>query len=238
MLGVFLSNISNFKNKKLIIFDLDGTLIDSASDLALAVNDMLRILNRSCFEEKIIDSWVGNGAKMLVSRALSGSVNVDENLDKELFDKALTIFLDSYKNNLCVKTHLYPNVFETLESLKKMGFTFAICTNKPYDFVEPILKILKINDMFEIVLGGDSLDKKKPDPAPLLHIMEKLNYTLADSIMVGDSKNDILSANSAGIDSIGVSYGYNYGEDISLYNPSVVVDDFKDITKFFGNGDG
>ena len=221
-----------FSNKKVILFDLDGTLIDSAPDLAVAVNHMLRTLNRATFSEDIIRFWVGNGAQVLVKRALSGQSEIDENLDPILFEKALEIFLTFYAQNLAVTTVTYPNVPTTLHTLKEAGYRLAIVTNKPFDFVAPILKGLNLDGLFELHLGGDSLPQKKPDPAPLLYVCDKLGVTVDRCVMVGDSKNDILAANTAKMQSIGVSYGYNYGEDISVYNPNVVVNNFGDILKF------
>ncbi len=221
-----------FNKKKVILFDLDGTLIDSAPDLAVAVNHMLEALNRETFSQDIIRYWVGNGAQVLVKRALSGQSEIDANLDSVLFEKALDIFLTFYAQNLAVTTEPYPNVPATLKSLKEAGYRLAIVTNKPFDFVAPILKGLNLDGLFELHLGGDSLPQKKPDPAPLLHACKQLDVTVEQCVMVGDSKNDILAANAAKMQSIGVSYGYNYGEDIGSYSPDVVVDDFADILKF------
>ena len=215
--------------KLTILFDLDGTLIDSAPDLARSVNYMLRSINHNEFSEEIIDSWVGNGAQTLVKRALSGSKTVDENIDNDLFEKSLSIFLEYYKNNLCVKTTPYPNVKTTLETLKNNGYKLAIITNKPFDFIEPILKQLELDNLFELSIGGDSLSEKKPSPLPLQHMCEKFNIKPRNTLMIGDSKNDILAAKAAHIQSVAVSYGYNYGEDIRVYNPDDIVDDFADI---------
>ena len=220
-----------FENKKLLIFDLDGTLINSALDLALAVNYMLETLEREIFSEDIIHGWVGNGALTLVKRALSGSRTVDENLDEAYVQKALKIFLDYYEKNLCNATVPYPHVLSTLKTLKEK-YTLAIVTNKPFAFVSPILKGLEMDGLFELILGGDSLSEKKPHPMPLLHVCEKLDISVADAVMVGDSKNDILAANACGMDSVGVTYGYNYGEDIGVHKPSVVIDNFKDLLEY------
>ena len=218
-----------FTNKELIIFDLDGTLIDSVPDLAVAVNHMLTTLDRETFDEESIRYWVGNGAQILVKRALSGSNEIDETLDEALFEKALTVFLDFYGQHLCKTTKTYAHVPTTLHALKSEGYRLAIVTNKPFAFVTPILEGLHLDDLFELILGGDSLEKKKPDPLPLLHVCETLDIPVEKSVMVGDSKNDILAANTAGMQSIGVTYGYNYGENIDTYEPSLVVDDFADI---------
>ncbi len=218
-----------FINKKVIIFDLDGTLIDSSPDLALAINYMLKSLERETFTTDTIHYWVGNGAEMLVKRALSGQREIDENLDSTLVTQALKIFLDFYGKNLSIKTVTYPNVLKTLQQLKEYGYRLAIVTNKPVDFVKPILKALSLEELFELYLGGNSLQERKPHPMPLLHVCETFNVTVEECVMVGDSKNDILSAHACNMQSIGVSYGYNYGESINIYNPNVVFDDFADI---------
>lgn len=221
-----------FKDKKVILFDLDGTLVDSAPDLALAVNHMLTSLERETFSKELIRSWVGNGAQTLVRRGLSGSSEIDENIDPELFEKALDIFLDFYSQNLCVDTVTYPNVVSTLKDLKEKEFRLALVTNKPFDFIQPLLEGLELTDLFEVCLGGDSLSKRKPDPLPLLHVCTHLNVSASECVMVGDSKNDILAANAANMHSIGVTYGYNYGEPIGQYQPDRVVDDLSQILLF------
>ena len=218
-----------FIEKELILFDLDGTLIDSAPDLARSVNYMLRSINHNEFSEEVIDSWVGNGAQTLVKRALSGSKTIDENIDNNLFDKSLSVFLEYYKNNLCVKTTPYPNVKTTLETLKNNGYKLAIITNKPFDFIEPILKQLELDSFFELSIGGDSLPEKKPSSLPLQYMCEKFKIKPRNTLMIGDSKNDILAAKAANIQSIAVSYGYNYGEDIRVYEPDLTVGNFADI---------
>lgn len=213
-------------NKKLIIFDLDGTLIDSVPDLALAINNMLKALNFNTFEEKTIRNWIGNGAKTLVERALNHTL---QNVDEKTLQKALDIFLQEYEKNLTSKTILFKGVKKTLQKLKDQGYTLAILTNKPHRFVSPILKKFEILELFSIIIGADSLPTKKPNPEPILYICKKLNFKLTNTLMVGDSKNDILCANNAGVASIAVNYGYNYDENISDYNPSIVIDDFTEI---------
>lgn len=221
--------ILTFKNKKLLIFDLDGTLINSAFDLAIAVNYMLETLDRNIFSEDIIHGWVGNGALTLVKRALSGDRTVNDSLDEAYVEHALKIFLDYYEQNLCNATVPYPHVLTTLKSLQDKGYTLTIVTNKPFAFVEPILKGLGLDGLFTFILGGDSLSKKKPDPMPLLHVCETLKVDVKACVMVGDSKNDILAANACAMQSVGVTYGYNYGEDIGVYKPDIIIDDFAEL---------
>ena len=220
-----------FENKKLLIFDLDGTLINSALDLAHAVNHMLESLEKETFSDDIIHGWVGNGALTLVKRALSGDRTVDDKLDEDFVQKSLKIFLDYYEKNLCNATVPYPHVITTLEQLKEK-YTLAIVTNKPYAFVSPILKGLGMDALFSLILGGDSLQEKKPHPLPLLHVCEVLGVPTEEAVMVGDSKNDILAANACNMDSVGVTYGYNYGEDIAVHKPTVIIDDFAKLTTY------
>lgn len=218
-----------FENKKLLIFDLDGTLINSALDLAIAVNYMLEQIDKEVYSEEVIHGWVGNGALTLVKRALSGNRTVNRNLDNTLVEKALDIFLKYYEKNLCNATVPYSNVTTTLQTLKKKGYTLAIVTNKPFAFVEPILKSLEMDGLFKLILGGDSLSKKKPHPMPLLYVCEKIGVSIENSVMVGDSKNDILAANACAMHSVGVTYGYNYGEHIAVHKPSLIIDDFSEL---------
>jgi phosphoglycolate phosphatase len=218
-----------FSNKKVILFDLDGTLVDSAPDLARALNHMLERLGREPFEAETVRTWVGNGAQTLVRRGLSGSSIVDEGIDAAEVAQGLEIFLDYYAGNLCVATAAYPGVPETLRSLKARGYRLVLVTNKPYAFIQPLLEGLGMADLFEFCLGGDSLKRRKPDPLPLLHASERLEVCVSECVMVGDSKNDIVAAKSSGMQSIGVSYGYNYGEAIDDYGPDRVVGEFKEL---------
>jgi phosphoglycolate phosphatase len=220
-----------FTNKKLLLFDLDGTLLDSVPDLAFSINEMLKKLGKSTFSIDIIRTWVGNGAETLVNRALSGNVIIDTKLNLHLKNKALNLFLDIYKHNSYNNTIIYPNVQSTLNILKNKGYILSIVTNKPYEFVEPILKAFEIDYLFSCIVGANTTEYKKPNPAPLLYACDNQNIIIEKTIMIGDSKNDIIAANNCDMDSIAVSYGYNYDEDISVYNPNVVYDDFKDILK-------
>lgn len=220
------------EKKKLIIFDLDGTLIDSVPDLAASVNFMLSKLRRSTHATDEIREWVGNGAQTLVKRALIGKKDFqEEQVNKNLYEQALPIFLESYEENLCEHTYLFEGVKETLEDLKEQGYKMAIVTNKPYKFISPILKALEIAECFDLLLGADSLKTKKPSAEPLLHAMNHFKCNEKECVMVGDSKNDIIAANNANMQSIAVSYGYNYGEDISIHKPSVVIGHFSEILK-------
>ena len=116
-----------------------------------------------------------------------------------------------------------------LLKLKNAGFRLAIITNKPAVFIQPILSGLGIGDLFELLIGGDTLAEKKPNPAPLHYALEQLKVTAKQCVMIGDSKNDILAAKAANIDSVGLTYGYNYGEDIANYQPQWCFDSFAEL---------
>ncbi len=222
----------DFKDKELIIFDFDGTLINSIPDLTLAINKMLSHYNLSPLTVKQVTPFIGNGAEPLVKRALEYSIKNKE-ISKELLDEAFNIYFSAYKEVTCEETYMYPGVLETLNYLHKKGYKMVICTNKPFGFVEPILDKLSIKHFFKSWVGEDSLSKKKPDAIPLFHLANEMNATVEKSIMIGDSKNDILAAQNASMESIGVSYGYNYNENISDYNPTIVVDNFADLQELF-----
>lgn len=218
-----------FTNKEVLIFDLDGTLIDSVPDLALSINQMLNVMDMPSYSTDLIRSWVGNGAEVLTKRALSGNININPELDASVVAEALAIFLNFYEKNVCVDTSVYPHVKATLETLHGDGYRLMIVTNKPEQFVRPILEKLGLNNLFEIVVGGDSLPKRKPDPMQLEYVCDKLSVTPSKCLMIGDSKNDIFAATAANMESIGLTYGYNHDEDINTHGASLVLESFADI---------
>ena len=224
----------NFGNKEVILFDLDGTLIDSAPDLADAVNATMERLGRKTYDESTVRGWVGNGATVLVKRALSGSREIDEELLDDVVQETLAIFMEAYRERLCERTVLYPGVSGTLEALRDLGCRMAVVTNKPSPFVEPILEKLGISSLFDLILGGEDLPRKKPDPLPLLTACGRMGTSVESAVMVGDSSNDILAAKRAGMQSIGVTYGYNYGEEITVCEPDAVVDRFDALPHLLG----
>ncbi len=216
--------------KKLLIFDFDGTLIDSVPDLADATNAMLTTLGKKTYPIETIRNWIGNGSRMLVERALVGNIEVAAGaLTKEEADHAEQVFFDAYKNLSGSKTVAYPDVDEGLKKLHAAGYTLALVTNKPIRFVPKILQSFGWQDLFSEVMGGDSLPVKKPDPTPLLHVCASLNVSVAQAIMIGDSRNDILAGQNANMDTLGLSYGYNYGQDIRELNPTEAFDSFADL---------
>ena len=220
------------QNKSLLIFDFDGTLIDSVPDLAAAINTMLTELGRDTFPLERIRDWVGNGSRLLVERALIGAVEVGAGIAKDELDAAEEVFFKAYAQQSGKETIAYEGVDNGLKQLKDAGFTLALVTNKPIRFVPKILQSFGWQDLFTEVLGGDSLPVKKPDPAPLLHVCKQLKLTPEQAVMIGDSKNDILAGQNAQMDTLGLSYGYNYGQDIRDYHPTAAFDSFADLVDF------
>tara|TARA_A200000113_G_C8811179_1_gene337270 strand:- start:85 stop:765 length:681 start_codon:yes stop_codon:yes gene_type:complete len=211
------------------LFDLDGTLVDSVPDLAMSLNLTLAEFGEAQFTISEIRNWVGNGARTLVHRGLSGSHELDNAISETHINKALEVFLRHYSKYVCHASALYPNVSETLHTLKQSGFNLALVTNKPKAFIPAILEGFNLNHLFDLCIGGDSLEEKKPSPLPLLHVCKEFSVSSSQCVMVGDSKNDILAARAANMKSIGLTYGYNYGQDISSLNPDWVMDDVGSI---------
>lgn len=213
--------------KSLIIFDLDGTLIDSVPDLTDGVDKMLAHFGKSPAGMKRVRNWVGNGSVTLVERAL-----IWANLPLDGLDHAHELFLTEYAT--CQgKTVEYDGVTDGLKRLLVHGgFTLALCTNKPSRFLPDILTNMGWTDVFACVVGDDTLPTKKPNPDPLLHICHTLGVNTSHTVMVGDSKNDILAGKNAGITTLALTYGYNYGEPIIQSHPDGVFDDFGDLVAF------
>ena len=209
---------------KLIAFDLDGTLLDSVPDLAVAADQACQAMGFSAVSEEEVRDYVGNGADVLIGRSLSRSLTVDPELDPELLKKARVMFDDFYEQGGHKLSHLYPSVKETLAELHKAGFTMALVTNKPSKFVPDVLAQHGIGKYFVDVLGGDSFPEKKPNPVALNWLLEKHNVKADEMLMVGDSSNDIKAAKNAGCHSFGLTYGYNHGEPISASKPDYVAD--------------
>lgn len=208
---------------RMILIDLDGTLVDSVPDLAFSVDRMMERLGREPWGEAAVRNWVGNGVERLVCRALTGSL--DGEPAAEAFARALPIFLELYAANTSERSRLYAGVREGLDALGGSGYRLACVTNKAAQFTEPLLRHLGVRDYFELVVSGDTLEHKKPHPAPLLHAARHFGAQPADALMVGDSISDVRAARAAGFGAIVcVSYGYNHGHDIREAAPDAVID--------------
>ncbi|TVP76087.1 phosphoglycolate phosphatase [Thioalkalivibrio sp.] len=206
----------------MILIDLDGTLVDSVPDLAFSVDAMMDELGLPRRGEPAVRNWVGNGVERLVQRALAN--DLDGEADSELFERALPVFMRIYRENTSQRSRLYPGVREGLDLLEAAGYRLGCVTNKAEQFTLPLLRDKGILDRFALVVSGDTLERKKPDPAPLLHAAAELGVTPGESLMVGDSRSDVKAARAAGFRIVCMSYGYNHGADIRDEGPDAVLD--------------
>jgi phosphoglycolate phosphatase len=213
---------------EMVLIDVDGTLVDSVPDLAFCVDEMMKRLDMPVRGEAAVRDWVGNGVERLTRRALVNQL--DGEPDDALFEKAYPIFLDLYKDNTSKRSVLYPGVKEGLEYLKSKGYKLGCVTNKAEQFTVPLLKDLGVYDYFGIVVSGDTLEKKKPDPMPLLHVAEYFGVGPASSLMIGDSVSDVKAARAAGFQIVCMSYGYNHGVDIRDSGPDAVIDSMAELS--------
>ncbi|MGD9163756.1 MAG: phosphoglycolate phosphatase, partial [Chromatiales bacterium] len=171
--------------------------------------------------------WVGNGVERLVCRALIGQL--DGEPDEADYERAYPIFLELYQQNTSQRSLLYPGIREGLDYLKQQGYRLGCVTNKAGQFTLPLLRDLGIHDDFEIIVAGDTLEKKKPDPLPLLYAAEQLGVKPENALMIGDSRSDVKAARAAGFQIVCMSYGYNHGEDIRNHHPDAVIDTLSEI---------
>ena len=212
---------------QMILIDVDGTLVDSVPDLAYCVDVMMERLGRPPYGEAAVRNWVGNGVERLVRRALVGQL-IGEPSEAD-FARAYPIFLDLYAENTSKRSVLYPGVREGLDWMAAAGYRLGCVTNKVAQFTLPLLRDLGVIDRFGIVVSGDTLPQKKPDPAPLLHAAAYFGVDPTQSLMVGDSVSDVKAARAAGFHIICMSYGYNHGEDIRLAKPDAVIDSMVEL---------
>ncbi|MGW8228308.1 MAG: phosphoglycolate phosphatase [Gammaproteobacteria bacterium] len=211
----------------MVLIDVDGTLVDSVPDLAYCVDEMMQQLGMPTHGEAKVRNWVGNGVERLVRRALIGKLEGEP--DEALYDRAYPVFLELYSENTSKRSCLYPGVKEGLEYLKGEGYKIGCVTNKAAQFTEPLLKDLGVYDYFSIVISGDTLPKKKPDPMPLLHAAKFFNVDPEQALMIGDSISDVKAARAAGFRIVCMSYGYNHGVDIHEAKPDGVMDSMAEL---------
>ncbi|MFC0153340.1 phosphoglycolate phosphatase [Xanthomonas dyei] len=207
----------------LVIFDLDGTLVDSAPNIAEALNATLHELGLQQFSEATIRGWIGEGVHVLLATALREAGGTHD------ADTAMPVMMRHYEASLLHNPQLYPGVGEALVGLREAGATLALCTNKPSRFIAPLLEHLGIAAHFSSVLGGDSLPQRKPDAAPLLHLARQFQHAPQQCLMVGDSATDAAAANAAAMPLAMVCYGYLRGFDVHSSGAVAVMDDMREL---------
>jgi phosphoglycolate phosphatase len=211
---------SRFSEVRALIFDLDGTLIDSKLDLALAVNAALEELGRDPLPHETIFSYVGQGAPSLISRALGDGATEDE------CARGLEFFIKYYSVHKLDNTSVYPGVLETLDALD--GMPMAVLTNKPVGASRGILQGLGLTDRFRFVYGGNSFERKKPDPMGVESILRDFGAAPGQVMIVGDSEIDVLTARNSGTWSCGVTYGFG-SHRLAEYPPDLLVDNLIEL---------
>jgi phosphoglycolate phosphatase len=217
---------SNFSAVRALIFDLDGTLIDSRLDLIRSVNAMLREMGRDQLHEDTISGYIGYGAPQLVGQALGNRATEAE------CERALKYFLAYYEDHKMDSTHAYPGVPEALEELA--AFPMAILTNKPVRISRRILEALGLAKYFRAVYGGNSFDTKKPDPVGAQTILREFGASPAEAILVGDSEVDVQTARNAGTLAAAVNYGFGTHDRIA-HPADIYLDRLTDLAPLLGN---
>jgi len=210
---------------KTIIFDLDGTLINSEPDLANALNRLLADYDVAPLTLAQVCTMIGNGAWKLVERGFrASSTPLPDELDN-LTKRFITYYSEAYD----VETTVYPNVVETLKTLKEKGYKLAVCTNKPMEPTQKVLKSYGLLDFMDGVVGGDSFSFKKPDGRHITQLLDDMDCPHDSAIMVGDSQNDVYAAREAGIPVIFMTYGYSRVSAEEL-KAEATLNDFAKIT--------
>ena len=197
-----------------VLLDLDGTLLDTLPDLAAAANAMRQALGMPALDESLIRTFVGKGADNLIARSLAASLEAPEP-DPKTFEIAKHHFFEHYQANNGRLTQIYPGVTEGLIALTDLGLQLAVVTNKPYEFSIPLLEQTDLLRHLQLVVGGDTCARRKPDAEPILYACQQLGYSPAASLTIGDSINDALAARAAGGSVLAVPYGYNEGAPVT-----------------------
>ncbi len=214
---------------RLFLFDLDGTLIDSKADITKSVNLALDRLKLPPVATSRIAAFVGDGVQKLIQRTLRQSMGVDPKSD--LVAYAIQVYLEEYEQHLMDNTCLYPGIRETLNAL---GWAdLAVITNKPEKFSRRILEALEVADRFLSILGGDSMEKRKPDPAPLLRVINKCRARPAETVMVGDSRVDIRAGKAAGTITCGILGGFGTREELESADCDLIIERASELTRYF-----
>jgi len=210
-----------------LLFDLDGTLVDTAPDISDAVNATLRTLDRPLLEAATVRSYIGRGIDTLLHRVLTGDRDGDAAVD--LHDHAREVFFGEYLAHNGRTAQVYPGVREGLEHARRLGISMCCVTNKLQQFSDDLLAQVGLDEYLAFVLGGDALPERKPDPAPLLHAAHRLGLAPTQCLMIGDSSNDAMAARAAGMPVVLVPYGYTEDQPIAAIDCDAVVGSVADI---------
>jgi len=214
---------------KLLIFDLDGTLIDSKIDLVHSVNAARALMDLAPISADLVATYVGSGAPVLMRRALGPDPSEAD------VQRALRYFLDYYREHMLDNTYVYPGVREALDRLHDAGLQMAVLTNKPVRFSQALVQGLGLGSHFFRIYGGNSFEQKKPDPVGILTLLEESGAAKERTIMVGDSNVDVRTARNAQVMACGVTYGFQ-PETFEQDPPDLMVDDMQQLAEYVLNG--
>ncbi|WP_028357556.1 phosphoglycolate phosphatase [Brackiella oedipodis] len=216
-----------------VLFDLDGTLVDSIPDLSDACNAMLHDLERPTLEEARISQFVGKGTDLLIKRCLANDSNPEEP-PSEVFKLAKALFEKHYHKTNGQRSQLFPHIVEGLQALKQQGYLLAVVTNKPMQFTEQLLQHKQLKQFFELIVAGDSCERKKPHPDPILFACKQLQVRPSEAVFVGDSNNDAQAAAAAAMPCLILPYGYTEGEDVQTFKVSAIVNNILEVIDWLG----
>ena len=212
-----------------VMYDLDGTLLDTAGEITQAVNLTLDEFDHEQVSEEQVRNWIGHGTGWLMKRAweeTDGPRNVS-------WDEVMSRFIAHYEATAGTSSTAFPHVLETIKKARAYGVRQAIVTNKERRFTERVLELHGLQDQFDLVICGDSLDVKKPNPAVIDHCLRTLGATAGEALFIGDSEIDVSTAKAAGVVCWAVHYGYNLGRPIADAGPDRIVPDIREVPNFF-----
>lgn len=214
---------------KVLLLDLDGTLLDTAPDIALAINQMRAAFGFGPLESAVVRNFIGRGIVYLVSQSMKNSVG---ELGASAAKVAVAQFEKQYETCLSQTSRPFPGVFEGLELFREKGFKLACVTNKAERFALPLLEATGLAPYFELVLSGDSLTEKKPHPLPLQHAAKHFSVKIDEVVLIGDSMHDAAAARAAGCPVFIVPYGYNEGQELRGLDCDAFIDDLPSALKY------
>lgn len=219
------------KRPHAMLFDLDGTLAHTLPQLSVAAGKVAQSMGIPTPSSEQMASYVGNGVAMLLGRVIMGrhDITIDQ-VPADKLKEARTLFTKFYSEGLHQDFEVYPYVKEGLALFKDMGIALGVVTNKPHIFAEPLLGHMGLTPYFGAILGGEVIDKRKPDPKPLYYVLDKLQVPAEQAIMVGDSLNDVKAGENAHMPTVAFTYGYDGGYDLHTdCNPDYLFDSFQQL---------
>jgi phosphoglycolate phosphatase len=215
----------------LILFDLDGTLVETAPEIMDAVNDTLRRFGLTEVTQQQVNDWIGHGTRELLVQALADRTGTKPELVRpsEFLRVVLPVYDTFYEQRCGTRSNLYPHVRETLTKLRDQGVKLAVVTNKEGRYTQVVLDVHQLTPMFDAVVSGDTFPAKKPNPAGVAHCLSQFGVSAGRALFVGDSSIDAATARNAGLPVWLLPYGYNMGQPIEACAPDRVIQDFSSL---------